>query len=143
MFPKELNNPEVPLYPIRVVSELLRVNEQTLRVYEKNGLIHPFRKKRDRYYSANDVVWLKCLRRFLKQDGINLRGIERLLRLVPCYSISPCEDCGSCTAHVKRSPLGTEEGAQEIETQPNDLCPHCHSQLVSLRKKEKDLCLNS
>ncbi len=143
MLPKELDNPEVPLYPIRVVSELLNVNEQTLRVYEKNGLIRPFRRKRDRYYSANDVVWLKCLRRFLKQDGINLRGIERLLRLVPCYSISPCEDCPNCTAHIKRSLLGTDENTQESKTQPNDLCPHCHSQLVSLQRKEKDLLLSS
>ena len=123
MLPKELNNPEVPLYPIRVVSELLNVNEQTLRVYEKNGLIRPFRKKRDRYYSANDVVWLKCLRRFLKQDGINLKGIERLLKLVPCYSISACEDCHNCTAHIKRSLIGTENAIQESEIQSADLCP--------------------
>ena len=143
MFPKELDNPEVPLYPIRVVSELLNVNEQTLRVYEKNGLIRPSRRKRDRYYSANDVVWLKCLRRFLKEEGINLKGIERLLRLVPCYSISPCSDCHHCTAHIRRGLLSTEDAARECESPPPDHCPHCHSELEVSRHKGRDFPLSS
>jgi MerR family transcriptional regulator/heat shock protein HspR len=123
MLPKELDNPEVPLYAIRVVSEFLNVTEQTLRVYEKNGLIRPYRRNRDRYYTANDVVWLKCLRRFLKEDGINLKGIERLLRLVPCYAISTCADCRDCTAHVKRSPNITEGVSDQSELPPRSDSP--------------------
>ena len=103
VFPKEINNPETPLFPIGVVAELLSVTDQTLRVYEKNGLIHPGRRNKDRYYSANDIVWLKCIRRFIKDDGINFKGIEKLMKFVPCYEISPCEDCPNCTAHIKRS----------------------------------------
>ena len=103
VFPKEINNPETPLFPIGVVAELLRVTDQTLRVYEKNGLISPCRRNKDRYYSANDIVWLKCIRRFIKDDGINLKGIEKLMKFVPCFEISPCEDCAECTAHIKRS----------------------------------------
>jgi MerR family transcriptional regulator, heat shock protein HspR len=101
--PKEINNPETPLFPIGVVAELLQVTDQTLRVYEKSGIIKPCRRNKDRYYSANDIVWLKCIRRFLKEEGLNLRGIEKLMQFVPCYEISPCQDCGSCTAHLKRS----------------------------------------
>ena len=100
--PKEIDNPEAPLFPIGVVAEVLQVTDQTLRVYEKNGIIKPGRRNKDRYYSANDIVWLKCIRRFLKEDGLNLKGIEKLMRFVPCYEISPCEDCLNCTAHVKR-----------------------------------------
>jgi MerR family transcriptional regulator/heat shock protein HspR len=100
--PKEIDNPEAPLFPIGVVAEVLQVTDQTLRVYEKNGIIKPGRRNKDRYYSANDIVWLKCIRRFLKEDGLNLKGIEKLMRFVPCYEISPCEDCVNCTAHVKR-----------------------------------------
>ena len=100
--PKEINNPETPLFSIGVVAELLHVTDQTLRVYEKNGIIKPSRRNKDRYYSANDIVWLKCIRRFLKEDGLNLKGIEKLTQFVPCYDISPCQDCGSCTAHIKR-----------------------------------------
>ena len=100
--PKEIDNPEAPLFPIGVVAEVLQVTDQTLRVYEKNGIIKPGRRNKDRYYSANDIVWLKCIRRFLKEDGLNLKGIEKLMRFVPCYEISPCEDCVNCTAHLKR-----------------------------------------
>lgn len=103
-FPKEINDPETPLFSIGVVAELLQVTDQTLRVYEKNGIIKPSRRKKDRYYSANDIVWLKCIRRFLREDGLNLKGIEKLMQFVPCYEVSPCQDCGSCTAHLKRCP---------------------------------------
>jgi MerR family transcriptional regulator/heat shock protein HspR len=100
--PKEIDNPETPLFSIGVVAELLQVTDQTLRVYEKSGIIKPSRRNKDRYYSANDIVWLKCIRRFLKEDGLNLKGIEKLMQFVPCYEISPCQDCRSCTAHLKR-----------------------------------------
>ena len=83
--PKEINNPEMPLYSIGVVAELLNVTDQTLRVYEKNGIIKPTRRNRDRYYSANDIVWLKCIRRFMKVEGINLKGIGKLMKFVPCF----------------------------------------------------------
>jgi MerR family transcriptional regulator/heat shock protein HspR len=100
--PKEIENPESPLFPIGVVAELLKVTDQTLRVYEKCGIINPSRRNKDRYYSANDIVWLKCIRRFMKEEGINLKGIGKLMQFVPCYKISPCEDCAQCTAHIKR-----------------------------------------
>jgi len=100
--PKEINNPEMPLYSIGVVAELLNVTDQTLRVYEKNGIIKPNRRNRDRYYSANDIVWLKCIRRFMKVEGINLKGIGKLMKFVPCFDISPCNDCCDCTAYLKR-----------------------------------------
>jgi MerR family transcriptional regulator/heat shock protein HspR len=105
--PKEINNPETPLFSIGVVAELLQVTDQTLRVYEKSGIIKPSRRNKDRYYSANDIVWLKCIRRFLKEDGLNLKGIEKLMQFVPCYEVSPCQECSGCTAHLKRcSPQG-------------------------------------
>jgi MerR family transcriptional regulator, heat shock protein HspR len=102
VLPKEIENPEAPLFPIGVVAELLNVTDQTLRVYEKCGIIKPSRRNKDRYYSVNDIVWLKCIRRFLKEEGINLKGIEKLMQFVPCYEISPCDDCALCTAHLKR-----------------------------------------
>ena len=104
--PVEINNPEMPLYSIGVVAELLKVTDQTLRVYEKNGVIKPTRRNRDRYYSANDIVWLKCIRRFMKVEGINLKGIGKLMKFVPCFDISPCNDCCECTAYLKRGVAG-------------------------------------
>jgi MerR family transcriptional regulator/heat shock protein HspR len=125
VLPKEIDNPENPLYSIGVVAEMLDVNEQTLRVYEKNGLITPCRRNRDRYYAANDIVWLKCLRRFIKEDGLNLKGIEKLLKVVPCFEISPCEDCTSCTAYHKRG-LPCSSLTNETEgSAPSHSCSHC------------------
>ena len=111
-FPKEINNPETPLFPIGVVAELLQITDQTLRVYEKSGIIKPSRRNKDRYYSANDIVWLKCVRRFLKEDGLNLKGIEKLMQFVPCYEISPCKDCANCTAHLKRCVPQAKQSSQ-------------------------------
>jgi MerR family transcriptional regulator, heat shock protein HspR len=122
--PKEIDNPETPLFPIGVVAELLNVTDQTLRVYEKNGLITPLRRNKDRYYSANDIVWLKCLRRFLKEEGLNLKGIEKLMKFVPCYEISPCEDCCECTAYLKRS-IPCWESAAKHSPSSQQFCPHC------------------
>src|SRR5262252_3053521 len=124
VLPKEIDNPEAPLFPIGVVAELLQVTDQTLRVYEKNGLITPTRRNKDRYYSANDIVWLKCLRRFLKGEGINLKGIGRLMKFVPCYEISPCDDCCHCTAYLKRS-IPCWESATRTSSSSKQFCQHC------------------
>jgi hypothetical protein len=117
VLPKEIENPEAPLFPIGVVAELLNVTDQTLRVYEKCGIITPSRRNKDRYYSVNDIVWLKCIRRFLKEDGINLKGIEKLMQFVPCYEISPCEDCALCTAHLTRC-VSSPEKVPKLSLQP-------------------------
>jgi MerR family transcriptional regulator/heat shock protein HspR len=125
--PKEIDNLESALYPIGVVAEMLDVNEQTLRVYEKNGLINPCRRNRDRYYSANDIIWLKCLRRFIKEDGLNLKGIEKLLKVVPCFEISPCENCSDCTAYRKRGlPCASSPNASSIPVN-EQLCLRCEA----------------
>jgi MerR family transcriptional regulator/heat shock protein HspR len=122
--PKEIDDPEAPLFSIGVVSELLNVTDQTLRVYEKSGLITPCRRNKNRYYSANDIVWLKCLRRFIKEDGINLKSIGRLVKLIPCYEISPCADCGSCTAYLKRS-IPCWQSATKLSPASKQFCSHC------------------
>ena len=115
--PKEIENPETPLFPIGIVAEVLDVTDQTLRVYEKCGIIKPSRRNKDRYYSANDIVWLKCIRRFIKHDGLNMKGIEKLMQFASCYEISPCEDCAHCTAHVKRC-TPSLEGSRKSSPQP-------------------------
>ncbi|MEW5978087.1 MAG: MerR family transcriptional regulator [Acidobacteriota bacterium] len=126
--PKELDNPEAPLFSIGVVADLLKVADQTLRVYEKSGLIKPSRRNRDRYYSTNDVVWLKCLRRFIRQDGLGLKAIERLIKTVPCYELSPCEECCDCTAYLRRSIPCWESAARQSQAH-GQFCCHCETYL--------------
>jgi MerR family transcriptional regulator/heat shock protein HspR len=80
------------LYPIGIVAELLSIHPRTLRIYEQEGLIRPARRGGKRFYSNNDVQWLKCLRKLLTEDGLNIAGVKKLLTVAPCWSIRECDE---------------------------------------------------
>ncbi|MFP5212940.1 MAG: MerR family transcriptional regulator [Acidobacteriota bacterium] len=80
------------LYPIGIVAELLDIHPRTLRIYEQEGLIRPARRGGKRFYSNNDLQWLKCLRRLLTDDGLNIAGIKKLLTITPCWNIRGCAE---------------------------------------------------
>src|SRR5439155_26343867 len=64
-----------PLYMIGVVAEMLNVHPQTLRFYEKKGLVQPSRTEgRTRMYSADDVEEIARLLRLTRDLGVNLGG---------------------------------------------------------------------
>jgi MerR family transcriptional regulator/heat shock protein HspR len=71
-----------PLYMIGVVAEMLKLHPQTLRTYEKKGLIRPSRTVgRTRMYSAEDVEEIARVTRLGRDLGVNLAGIEIILKL--------------------------------------------------------------
>jgi MerR family transcriptional regulator, heat shock protein HspR len=71
-----------PLYMIGVVAEMLGVHPQTLRFYEKKGLLRPSRTEgRTRRYSAEDVDELARLLRLTRDLGVNLAGVEIIIRM--------------------------------------------------------------
>jgi MerR family transcriptional regulator, heat shock protein HspR len=71
-----------PLYMIGVVAEMLKVHPQTLRMYEKKGLIRPGRTEgKTRMYSAEDVEEIARVTRLARDLGVNLAGIEIILRM--------------------------------------------------------------
>ena len=71
-----------PLYMIGVVAEMLKVHPQTLRFYEKKGLLRPSRTVgRTRMYSAEDVEDLARLLRLTRDLGVNLGGVEIILKM--------------------------------------------------------------
>lgn len=70
-----------PLYMIRVVSEMLNVHPQTLRLYEREGLVVPKRLNRFRYYSDEDVERLHLILRLTRELGVNKAGVDIILRL--------------------------------------------------------------
>lgn len=70
-----------PLYLISVVSEMLRVHPQTLRLYEKDGLIAPRRTKKQRLYSENDVERLNFILQLTREMGVNKAGVDIILRM--------------------------------------------------------------
>jgi DNA-binding transcriptional MerR regulator len=69
------------VYGISVAAELCGINEQSLRLYEREGLLTPARTPGGtRRYSADDLVRLQRIRE-LVDDGVNIAGIERILGL--------------------------------------------------------------
>lgn len=71
-----------PCYMIGVVAEMVGVHPQTLRFYEKKGLLRPSRTEgRTRMYSAEDVDDLARLLRLTRDLGVNLAGVEIIIRM--------------------------------------------------------------
>jgi|SRR5690625_2907762 len=71
-----------PLYVISVAAELVDMHPQTLRLYERKGLIEPSRSAgKTRLYSQRDVEHLREIRRLTQELGVNLAGVEEIIRL--------------------------------------------------------------
>jgi len=70
-----------PVYMISIVAKMLDVHPQTLRLYEREGLVSPCRTKRSRLYSEEDVERLAMILRLTRELGVNRSGVEIILRL--------------------------------------------------------------
>jgi MerR family transcriptional regulator/heat shock protein HspR len=71
-----------PLYVISVVARLLGMHQQTLRYYERTGIITPSRSRGNvRLYSEQDVARLRQIKRLMDDLGVNLAGAEVILRM--------------------------------------------------------------
>jgi MerR family transcriptional regulator/heat shock protein HspR len=69
-------------FAISIAARILGVHAQTLRAYERQGLITPSRSKgRIRLYSFEDIQRAKQVRRLIEDLGVNLAGVEVILRL--------------------------------------------------------------
>jgi len=75
-------DPSEPLYVISVAAKLVDMHPQTLRMYERIGLLKPARTENNiRLYSDEDIERFKQIRR-LTQVGLNLAGVEMVLDLL-------------------------------------------------------------
>jgi MerR family transcriptional regulator/heat shock protein HspR len=71
-----------PLYMISVVAEMFSIHPQTLRTYEREGLIRPSRTVGNtRLYSEEDVERIEMITRLTRELGINLAGVEVVLNM--------------------------------------------------------------
>ena len=71
-----------PVFQISVVARMVGVHQQTLRSYERLGLVEPARSNgNQRLYSQRDVEVLHRLRQYINDLGVNLAGAEVLMRL--------------------------------------------------------------
>ena len=71
-----------PRYMISVAAELVGMHQQTLRMYEAKGLVRPRRTAGNtRLYSEADLERLRVIQRLTTELGLNLAGVEHVLRL--------------------------------------------------------------
>ncbi len=66
---------------ISVVARMLHVHPQTLRMYEREGFVHPKRTNKQRLYSENDVERIGMVLRLTRELGVNKAGVEIILRM--------------------------------------------------------------
>ena len=73
---------DAPVFVISVAATLAGMHPQTLRTYDRMGLVSPRRTpKRGRRYSARDITKLRLVQRLSQDEGINLEGIRRILAM--------------------------------------------------------------
>jgi MerR family transcriptional regulator, heat shock protein HspR len=73
---------DAPVFVISVAAQLAGMHPQTLRTYDRMGLVSPRRTaKRGRRYSARDVGMLRMIQRLSQDEGVNLEGIRRILAM--------------------------------------------------------------
>lgn len=73
----------LPLYMIGVAAQLCGVHPQTLRQYERLGLVIPSRVgSKNRLYSELDIQQVRRIQRLTQEMGVNLAGVELILRLL-------------------------------------------------------------
>jgi MerR family transcriptional regulator/heat shock protein HspR len=71
------------VYVISVTARILRMHPQTLRKYERLGLVHPSRSEgMVRYYSDHDLSRLRMIKYLVEERGMNLAGVELALEMV-------------------------------------------------------------
>jgi MerR family transcriptional regulator/heat shock protein HspR len=96
-----------PKYSISVVAKMFDIHPQTLRLYEREGLMKPQRTERNtRMYCDNDVERLKSILNLTQEMGVNLAGVEVVLRMR--------EQMQELREQIKRMRTGLEELLQKL-----------------------------
>src|SRR4051794_1427376 len=98
-----------PVYVISVAAQLSGLHPQTLRTYDRMGLVSPGRASgRGRRYSMRDIVLLREIQRLSQDEGINLAGIKQILDLQ--------QEADALRAEVVRLRGLVEELSNELES---------------------------
>jgi MerR family transcriptional regulator/heat shock protein HspR len=76
-----MKDKDQPVYMISVVSKILKVHPQTLRLYEREGLVSPRRMRGQRLYSEADLEKLGFIVQLSRDLGVNRAGVDIILRM--------------------------------------------------------------
>jgi MerR family transcriptional regulator, heat shock protein HspR len=103
---KEKFDNEKPIYNISSAARLLGISVHTLRMYEREGLIIPYKEpNHNRLFSENDIERLRCIRLKIQEKKYSINGIKAMLSLIPCWSVIHCseEDRMACESYNQAS----------------------------------------
>ena len=99
-----------PIYMISIAAELVGMHPQTLRMYESKGLVRPQRTAGGtRLYSEEDVERLRIVQRLTSELGLNLAGVELVLRLE--------DELRRAHAHIERLQAQHREDVKKVHQQ--------------------------
>ena len=118
-----------PVYVISVAAELAGMHPQTLRGYDRLGLVTPGRAQgRGRRYSARDVALLREVQRLSQEEGVNLAGIKRIIELQNQV----------LALQSRLSELQTELAAAQVDAERREAAAHAahKHELVPLPKTD-------
>ncbi len=74
-------NADEPVYVISIAARIVGLHQQTLRMYERQGLVQPSRHANRRLYSRRDIERVRQIQRLVADLGVNLAGAEVILRM--------------------------------------------------------------
>jgi MerR family transcriptional regulator/heat shock protein HspR len=77
-----VNRRDEPVYVISIAAQRVGMHPQTLRLYERVGLVKPARRGSNRLYSDDDIERLLQIQRLTQDMGVNLAGVEIILNLL-------------------------------------------------------------
>ncbi len=108
----EFQRPDEPCYVISVASRMVNLHPQTLRYYERIGLIVPARSSGNvRLYSPNDIERLRKICRLTDELGVNLAGVEVIMRLTDTIE--------KLQSELKKSPAPAETPVKALREESN------------------------
>ncbi len=93
------------IYPIGVVAKKLKISVETIRLYEREGLLIINKiPSGHRRFSERDIERLECIRDMITEKGLNIEGIRRIMSMIPCWNIYPkcsIEENPDCPAYTQ------------------------------------------
>jgi MerR family transcriptional regulator/heat shock protein HspR len=79
------------VYTIGIAAKFLKVCPDTLRIWEKKGLIKPARLGKNRFYSRCDIERLEYIKGLIQKKRINIQGVKNILKISRCWELKKCK----------------------------------------------------
>ncbi len=129
-----------PIFVISVAAELAGLHAQTLRSYDRLGLVRPGRSPGGgRRYSARDIALLREVQRLSQEEGVNLAGIKRIIELEQTVDALRAQ-LEEAAHELLLARAAAEQAAASVHASyRRDLVPRDHRQaIVVWRPKKRD-----